>query len=347
MKKLLVVVLALILCISLAGCQNSCWYNPQDNININYNNISSKNIYRVWMSDDTMYYLDTVLFSNRYYSLSGKRTERIPENYSGYADLIQVYDNVAYLADYPEGYDHYLHAYDLDTGTDTELITVTSLDAYFVLGQNLYYSAYGGDDQDVALSLHSYALADGTATEISHSILSFGVINNALAYVVQEDNAFSIFIYDPIEKESVPIGKFERDATYSESVSDCVNFTSQYVVFVVEDYQSGVTKLVVYHLESGEVSEITIEDITYDITAYEEYVFVTTTDYSSDDSNDWESFIYRICLKDGTKEQIGQLYGGLNIYVTSDECVYVLPANEDEYVYRYDLDGSRTRVCKW
>ena len=343
MKKLLVIMLAFILCISLAGCGKTVWYEPQDNININYNNCSSKNIYRVWMSDDTMYSLDTVLFSNRYYALSGKNVKEIPAIHNGYADLIQVYDNVAYLADYPVGYDHYLHAYDLDAGTDTELITVTNLDTYFVLGENLYYSSHGS----YALSLFSYALADGTTTEISHSILSFGVINHKLAYVVQEDNTFSIFTYDSTEKESVPIGKFERDATYSESVSDCVNFTSQYVVFVVENYQSDVTKLVVYHLESGEISEITIEDITYDITAYEEYVFVTTTDYSSDDSNDWESFIYRICLKDGTKEQIGQLYGGLSIYVASDECVYVLPDNEDEYVYRYDLDGSRTRVCKW
>ena len=345
MRKSLLIALALVLCISLAGCEKTVWYEPQDNININYNNCSSKNIYRVWMSDDTLYYSDSTLFSSQYYALSGKNVKKIPAIHKGYADLIQVYDNVAHLAENPSGDYHNLHAYDLDTETDTDLITVTCLDTYFVLGQNLYYSSYyGGDD---CHPLFSYALVDGTTTEITHSILSFGVINNALAYVVQEDNAFSIFTYDPLKNESVPIGNFERAATYSESVSDCVNFTSQYVIFEVENYQSVVTKLVIYHLESGEVSEITIEDSTCDITAYEEYVFVTTTDYSSDDSNDWESFIYRICLKDGTKEKISQVYGEINIYVASDECVYVTPYADEDYLYRYDLDGIRTRVCKW
>ena len=343
MKRAIAAILAIFLIILCAGCGKTYLYVEQNDIQTNYNNISANNSY-FWLTEDAFYFPKAPLFDIKYYSISGDRCQKLYSAKNGAFARVQAYDGTLYTLDWVNEDIYRLSAYHTDTKERSTLLYPKNVTSYFAVGQYVYYSQDHETDTMPVRQFWVYSLEDKTEKEIAPSILSTGVMDGTPVYLVQENNDFRLYGYEPINGISELLGSFSCDIDTDEYIEDFVNFTSHQVILTLS--KDAEARLFCYDIVSGQASQIHVDGCVWSLIAYEDYAFMTIIDDITKEMDDRMNAICRINLHNGEMEEITQLQGIIDTYVASDDYVFVRQYSDNDAVYRYDCTGEKELVCK-
>lgn len=339
MRRLIFFGLIIGLIIMMGGCKSDIQPAPKDMYRYNYNNVAANNS-NFWLSENTLYYRRDTLLSSGYYMTAATGNKEIVSIDSGSPWKILEYENTLYLLDNLSPGVFRLHYYNMATGTDKSLGTLTGVYKYFVIGQYLYYLQEADNGVEWIQSLWVCSLIDGTKKQIEYSVLGAGVIDDVPVYLTRDNENFSLHRY-VAEKDIIELwAEFSFKLSAEEVIEEYINFTSQRIVLTVSDEIT--TKLVCYELNSGTLSTYSIEGWVSSVIAYEKYAFIVLTETNSNEVRNWNNTIYQIGLETGSMKKLGQIRGSLNTFVRSDDAVYVVSSRNERTVYRYDASGHKT-----
>lgn len=339
MKRIALLVLALCLTFVFTGCSEPQMYLPQENINLNYNNVSAENS-NFWLTEDTCYYAHAPLYGLNYYAATQDGTNFLLSTDNGAFAKIQAYDGLLYMLDWVNGSDYRLHTYDPDTKEHTVLESrLTDVLSFFVVDGSVYY-IQEGSQRSLWIRLE-----DGTNTRVAESVLSAGVMDGKPVYLVQKENEFLLYDYDLSSGLSRQLGSFSCEIEPYEYAENAVSFTKKRVLLTVS--KDAHSRLICYDLSTGQTKEYAVEGWLWSVIAYENHAFMVVVDDIAPESDFWDSTLYRVSLADGKQETIAELKGIVDTYVASDDCVYIVQSIDHDRVYRMDLNGAKTLVSQW
>lgn len=340
MRRFVILLLALCLTLICAGCSNTKLYIPQENINLNYNNVSAENS-AFWLIDDACYYAHAPLYGLSYYAATQDGTERLFSADNAAFAKIQAYDQVLYMLDWVDDSVYRLHTYDLETEEHTVLEKrLSDVLSFFVLNGAVFYIQEGSER-----TLWVRSPKDGTKTQVAASVLSAGVMNGLPVYLVQENNKFRLYAYDLSSGISQHQGSFSCDIGPDEYAESYVNFAANCVLLTVS--KDAHSRLICYDLATDQTSEYSVDGWVWSVIAYENYAFMVVVDDISAEADLWSSTLYRVSLTNGERENIAHLQGIVDTFVTSDECVYTVQSTDWNNIYRIDLNGEKTLAAQW
>lgn len=339
MKRIALFLLAVCLAFAFTGCSEPQMYLPQENINLNYNNVSAENS-NFWLTEDTCYYTHAPLYGLNYYAATQDGTEILLNTDTEAFAKIQAFDGLLYLLDWVNESDYRLHTYDPKTKEHTVLESrLTDVLSFFVVDGSVYYIQEGSQR-----SLW-VRLEDGTNTRVAESVLSAGVMDGKAVYLVQEENEFLLYDYDLSSGLSRQLGSFSCEIESDEYAENAVSFTKDRVLLTVS--KDAHSRLICYDLSTGQTEEYAVDGWLWSVIAYESYAFMVVVDDIDPEADLWNSTLYRVSLTDGKRETVAQLKGMVDTYVASDECVYIVQSTEHDRIYRMDLNGEKNLVSQW
>ncbi len=342
MKRVAALITSIGLLLGFSGCSKYYPPDPSEEFGYNYNNISAKNC-AFWLTEEGLFGIENRLFSTKYYMVSENGIKDIFVSDKPNSSKVLPYQNRLYMLDWLDGSGYWLHFYDRDTETHTGLGSVSLVQRYFAVGENLYYWQRYLDGENEVQPLWVCATGDGSKFKIAPSVLSAGVIGEMPAYIVQEDELFQIYVYDAETQTSELIGEFTSEIPELGGVDYFVNFTSEMVILFIG--RDDACKMVCYDLKESQLREYPMTAWVGSFVAYEDYAFMVVTHDLEPEMEDWENTLFRVCLKDGTMEEVVQLRGIVETFVTSDDYVYVITSKNLKKLYRYDANGNRTLAC--
>lgn len=339
MKRGMAFLLIMSIMLGCTACMGDRMFVPQENVNYNYNNISAENS-GFWLTNDAVYYKDAPIWTLFYYSMTQSRRRSIAcAGNAAFAKILE-YEQTLYMLDWIDDSEYRLHSYDLETGQRREIAQLNEVRTFFVLNEYVYYLCEDFSGDRIFPSFHACSLEDGSQRQIADAVLTAGVVDGSPVYVVQDDDRFSIWSYGVEKGASALLGDFEYQLG-NHYLSDGFSFTSERFIFTAESDEAD--KLVCYDFMEDQVTEYPIGDWIYSAVAYEDYVFlVVCTEAETGDSDLWENVVYRLCLQDGSMEQVARLNGMVDTFVGADESVYVCTTLDWDHIYRYDADGTKT-----
>ena len=345
MRRILSVLVGVLLAISFSSCGNVRRYVKQDNIHLNYNNISADNAY-YWLTEDALYYSHAPFLTLRYYAMTPQGRKTITSAEQGAFAQIQAYGNTLYMLDFHENYkgvsNYRLHTYDLTDGSKNEIGFIESVRSYFALDDWIFYTQENVAEDELVTALKAIS-SDGQKTlTVADSILAAGTVDNQPVYLKREGNAFSFYAYDTTQGQSILRSSFVLDLSAGAYLTPFYNFTSRYVVMATTHDEN--SKLVCYDIETTQLTEYPIDRFIDSAIVYNEYAFIVVVDEYMDDTAQHENTVYRFRLADGHIEKITELNGMVFTFVASDEYVYISSLLDDD-IYRFDASGEKTLVC--
>lgn len=337
MSKPVVIISIIILCLSVCLCScsgnKSTLYSPQETINFNYNNISTKNAF--WMTNENLCYLEDYLFQD-YYMVTEKEKIRICGNGGDGFGIIQQYGDLLYMLDEKDIIDknnfHYLlKVYDIKTKKTENITVLKNCDNFLLLNETVFYLQYDWSQNNRKLSLQSYSLDLDTQTTIKNDVLSFGVIDDHLVYATKEKSIVSIFMHDEGNMSSEKIGEFSiessDDVAFNDDISFC--YTSDYVLVEYTDYENASSTIWKYQFATNDVGQVSFDGCINDFISYDKYSYLAI----SEDENTDINCIYRLSNDSNELFKIGQIDGGCDLFVGSDEGTYALRHQDATFIY--------------
>ena len=325
MKKIFTALLILSTCINLYGCNFSKEkYIPQENINLNYNNIFSNGM---WITNNNICFPGDKIY-NCHFLADKNGTKKIFRNTS--AGDVQQYGNTIYMMEFYNNVDpqttyYSLNSYDLETGKVSKISKFKNCKNYMVLDDTVFVleTDYSKDIRN--FFINKYSLTSKTLTLISDSVLSFGVIDNQLVYLSEENNVVSIFRYDNENDKIEKIGESTTELLGFEPLeSDFIAcYTSEYIFLICTDYSNDSSTFLKYSIKTKEVSQKVFNGCIENFNSYKDYSYFTMfkSEYSE------ENEVYKISNETFEKILLGKFIGGSKIFVGSDDGVYVWPYN--------------------
>ncbi len=340
----------LLLMLSLCSCSTKdTVYNNTETIELNYNNIS--NHCELALSTDRMCYLNNYLIQP--YFMADKDSKSIIGLNGGYGDgKVQIYGNKIYMMHIyktSQTDDKYeLKCYDVDTKKTEKICEVKNLNNFLILDETLYYLEESGVGTPYyALTLKEYSFGAENHSTVKDNVIAFGVKDNSLHYVIEENGKIAIMCYDAEIEASVKCGEFSVDGFKPEThylYPTYVSFTSSGVFFKWGNQKDGKTVVTKYSF-----AENTAENIAFD--GYIEYFISFDKNTYFILSDEWyeesaESVLF--VLDNATNEytEIAKFQGNGSLFVGSDNGAYVSIYNDDSVVY-YSNDGESQVVCKY
>lgn len=339
MKRFVLLLLAVCLTLVCAGCAEPQVYVPQENVNLNYNNVSAENS-NFWLTDEACYYAHAPLYGLHYYAATQEGTKLLLNADNAAFAKIQAYGRLLYLLDWVNGSDYRLHTYDPETKEHTVLERrLTDVLSFFVVDGVVYYIQEGSQR-----SLW-VRLEDGTNTQVAMSVLSAGVMDGKPVYLVQNEEKFLLYDYDLSSGLSRQLGSFICEIGLDECAESQVSFTKDRVLLTVS--KDAHSRLICHDLSTGQTEEYAVDGWLWSVIAYESHAFMVVVDDIDPEADHWNSTLYRVSLTDGKRETVAQLKGVVDTYVTSDDCVYIVQSTEHNRIYRMDLSGEKSLVAQW
>lgn len=339
MKRFALLLLALCLVFAFTGCSEPQVYLPQENINLNYNNVSAENS-SFWLTENACYYAHAPLYGLNYYAATQDKTEILLNTDNAAFAKIQAYGRLLYMLDWVNGSDYRLHTYDPETKEHTVLESrLTDVLSFFVAERSVYYIQEG---EQRSLWVRS---EDGINTQVAQSVLSAGVMDGKPVYLVQNGNEFRLYDYELSSGLSRQLGSFSCQIGFDEYAESAVSFTKDRVLLTVS--KDAHSRLICYEPATGQTEEYAVDGWLWSVIAYEDYAFMVVVDDLAPETEFWNSALYRVALADGQQETIAQLKGMVDTYVASDECVYIVQSTDPNHIYRMDLNGEKTLVARW
>lgn len=332
---------------SFTSCGRNVKYTEQNGINLNYNNISASDT-TFWLTEDTLYYSSHKFLTPKFYSITKDGEKTIPTTEGNVGGHICAFGEYLYIPEDIENVSpiktiYKLRKYSVADEKDERCWEIENLVSFFALNDVLYYIQNNQDDNGT-FSLFAVSTNGDDKFEIANDIFTFGVMDDYLVYIIRQGDEFSIYSFDAEKSKSELIANFNYKFSENEVLESSVNFTSNKVILTVTSETN--SKILVYNTDNKEIIEYEQSGYLYSLIAYKNYAFLVIVPQPEDDTSNQNNIIYRISLQDGTTEKVTEIKGIVDQFVTSDEFVY-LTTTEDDYLYRFEVDGKKSIVCKF
>lgn len=311
MKKVISVVIVMVMLCLLCSCNNTQTYIKQDNINLNYNNISAGS--GCWIGNDFIYSIENNLVFNLYVTdIKGKHRIRT----LSYCYDAQVINDKLIYADDGISFGIEFFEYDLKAEKTRKIATINAerIYTYYLVDDILYVEV--GKDDSLIKDIVAITLKTGKQITVAKNISACGVVNNQLNYISQKNSNCSIYKYDVKNDKSVLIGGFELKHMMYNDILDGVNFNSQYIAFVYRDEKTSKSRIYVYNYEKDTLKISDFPDVIYEFVSYDKFAFFKVESNSNE-------IVYRFNLSDNSIEKIVELPVYSSLFVGSDDEVYV------------------------
>ena len=336
--------MCVLLCVGLCSCADSgIFYEPQDHISFNYNNISTGNT-AYWIDTDAVYYQQHDLLFNVY--MIKEDGQRKLTSAAGVGEL-QVYNGKLYFLDLEKDTEKFvLCEYDVNAGKKKEVVAfeAETVLGYYLLENRMYVVTRGNGElkENVKVVL----LETNAVEDVASDTFACGVFDGKFAYVAATDGVYNAYQYDGLNNETTLIGSFEISLGVSETLCDAVSFTSDAILFAVNDEANMRSRLLVYNISDALLEEYAVNGYVNNAVAYNEYAFVSVTEKLYSDSNLQNNKVYRFCIESFEYSEIAELDGILSMFMTSDDDVYI-SSTAFEGIVHYSSGGEKEDVLRY
>ncbi len=342
MKKTVSLIAILLATVLLTAC--STVYVPQENINLNYNNLSAGSC-SYWLENDSCYSFVETIEKNGYQEKTEVGNTIFAETNPYGATSIQNYEDTVYytVTQGEEIWDEFtnidIYQYNKETQSNTFITSVSTLDKFFA-DANQIYVIYGQENfngyryiADV-ISLETKELI----TQIP-DIYTCGMRNGIFTYLKDTQDGFEIFEYYPNTNKSQKIASFTLPITQGIEIYQTVNFTSKILILESTLSETYASQILVYNFKNQELKTIDAPYSLEEIIAYENHAFCILGDWEAD-----KYYLYSLNLETCELLQLGRIGDDKSLFVTSDEDVYL--CGWDDEIVHYNLDGTKEQVLK-
>lgn len=326
MKRIISAITILIMICLFCSCNSTQRYIKQDNINLNYNNISAGT--GCWMNNNficsTEHNLGFDLYLIDY--TNKKKIDTLSYSYNAnlYNDKLYYFDNSG-LSDI----NYKFIEYDLKNKRKKTIATIIAerIYNYFVIDEYLYVEV--GDNDSLLRDIVCVTLDTNQRINVAQNIFSSGIVNGQLNYITQNDLKYSIYKYIPDDEKSDLIGEFKLNHQMVDDGLEGVNFNSKYIAFAYSDYETKESKICVYRYDKNTLTSIDVGGAINEFISYDRFGFFSVG-----------GSIYHLNFNDNSIERIVELPSDdVTLFVGSDDEVYVL-SMEFDGIRRYSVDGS-------
>ena len=346
MNRMSAIALVAILCLSiLCSCYDKTSFTPQDGIEMNYNNISAYNNF--WLTDDAICYLEDNLL--QYYCLLNIEKKSIIASNGGFGSgKVQRYGNKIYLLDETESIDEEnscfeLKCFDVETQKTVSICSLNNCDNFLILDDALFYLEYKWTDNGRVKSLKQCRYENNNYEVIRENVLSFGVIDNSLFYLAEENGCLALCQFEEDKEQS---SKYEERnlsidilEKYKENVKVC--YTADNLLISWTDYHAQISKIYVQSLYDDSCFDLEVKGCIDKFVSYENKTYYMV---SSDESK--YSTLYMFDNEQKDSVELAQILGQGSMFVGSDEGVYILEYSDNVLRY-YSYEQPTKTVCKF
>lgn len=309
----------------LCSCNSTQTFIRQNNINLNYNNISAGS--GCWM--DNNYICSTEHnFAFDLYLMDNTKKDKIDS--LSYSYDAHLYNNKLYYFDdvVLSSTKYEFIEYDLYTQKRKTIATITNerVYNYYIVDKYLYIEV--GNNDSLIRDIVCISLDTNQQIIVAQNIFSSGIANGELNYITQKDLKYSVYKYNSNNEKSALIGEFELKHYIDDGALTGVNFNSEYIAFAYSDYETTESKVYVYRYDDALVSR-DFDGTISEFISYDKFAFLSV------DGN-----IYRFNINDNSTERIAELSADdISLLVGSDDEVYVSSV-ELNGIRRYSVDGK-------
>ncbi len=341
MKKYASLVAVLLAAVLLTACTTV--YVPQQNISLNYNNISAGNS-PYWLENDQVFYMD---YKNHhlgtfytYHMKTKEESKTLVLEDAGFIPLWQRYNDHMYLAydNNPESLqpEYRIYRYNLTTGEHEELLWVGNLIRFFADQTYLYLMLekqyFDGTDYIAEI----YEIETGLLVDSYETVFSCGMHNGNFAMLFSNDQGFTVKEWNPNTATTQTTATVQLTYTENITVSTAVNFTSNAMVLTAYHSDLAQNDIYIYRFHDGSLETRVFDLPVYDLVAFEKTAFFTLQD-----NHDLQ--LHTLDIATGETNLLGKIKNDKYLFVTSDEDVYIC-SDFDQEIAHYNLDGTREPV---
>ncbi len=336
MKTNITICLCILICIC---CMSSCGASklecaPPDGANLNYNNIGFGGDH--WLDSKSYCYLSASLIRT-YYMVNENSKTRIDSN-GGYGDgIIQKYGDKIYMLHCIDNVDvnnstYELNLYNVSSSKTTTLTSINNCKTFLILSETVYYSEYSWINDSKIITLKKYSIASKEHTTIEEKIISFGVKENSVFYLTEENDMISIYKYNDETNSSIKQGEFslDKDAVWYLQEIESISYTSDYLLFKIPKYENETSsKIFKYSFDSNSLISIDFDGYVDNFVAYNNYSYFTTYNDNTDISK-----LYKINNVINEIVQLQTINGMCaSLFVCSDDGAYVYELKDCDLNY--------------
>lgn len=310
----------------LCSCNSTQTYIKQNNISLNYNNISAGS--GCWMDNNFICSTEHNFAFDLYLTDDKGKVKIDTLSYSYDAHL---YNNKLYYFDDIglNSTKYEFTEYDLNTQKRKSIATITNerVYNYYVLDRYLYIEV--GDNDSLIRDIVSISLDTNQQITVAQNIFSSGIVNGELNYISQNDLKYSVCKYDSDNEKSVLIGEFELTHQIVDGGLDGVNFNSEYIAFDCTVAETEKSRIYVYKYDDDALLSFDFNGAIHEFVSYDKFAFFSV-----------DGIIYRFNFNNNSTEKVIELPTDyVSLFVGSDDEVYV-SSTEFEGIRRYSVDGK-------
>ncbi|MBR6513266.1 MAG: hypothetical protein IKT46_00390 [Clostridia bacterium] len=342
MKRIVLVIVSCLL--FLCSCSANATYKNHETINMNYNNIT--NYCDVWLTSDSICYLEHSI-GQKYYMVDNTSKTKISEN-GGYGfGMIRRYDDNIYMLNETSSIDEYnsefeLVCYDVNTKNTEKLCSVKNCDNFLVLHKTVYYLEYNLNNEYRVLTLKKIPVNSKQDIVIASNVVSFGVIDNCLYYIAEDNGTLSVMKYNAENDDTVECGDISIDG-FDIKNGDTLkaSFTADCIYLLKIDYTRAKTRIFKYSFEQDTLSDNAVDGYIDSFASYDANSYFIVSSEKSDNSK-----LYMLNNKTDEATKIADVLGEGSLFVGSDDGVYVLRQHNNSVVF-YSNDGTSQVVYRF
>ncbi len=311
---------------------------------MNYNNISARAGVRIWLTQDAAYFLEDNLFQH-YFKVSAQGKEMLVQNNGGGFGEIEVYGNTAIILDHdisinPERSIYRFRMLDLGTKKTKTIAKVENVEKFLYLDGNIFALCYEAREDEFVYSIKMISVPDGQISDIATSVFAIGVRNGKATYIEKTGNIFTVYEYSVLEKMSRLVGECSIPLAYGEALLEGVNFTSDYIVMAVRNSEEFTSRIIMYSVETNEVVSRIVDFYVDEMVAFDETAFILGTRDFQSESKFQVNKLYSVNLATVNIEEIVEIMGRPEIFVTSDNDAYILQGGYSKTEH-YSTSGKK------
>lgn len=348
MRKIAIVILSCLL--YLCSCStDSTKYKNQEKIEMNYNNIT--NGIHFWLTTDSICYSQGVL-TQKWFLTDKNSTARINKisscnHVQRYGKKIYLLDSVVFVNERNSKYE--LKAYDVDSQKTEKVCSIKNCESFLILDEVIYYLENTWVDDVPTLALKKISIDSGKHTTIESSVISFGVIENSLYYIVRDNNRIIVFQYTAKSGAPVKCGEFLLEESQMKMFDDDyfflnglkVSYTPNNLFFSWTDYDNETTTILKHSFEQNAFSTRTVKGYMNGFASYKANSYFIISSEKSDSSE-----LYKLNNKTDEIAKIAEFQGEGSLFVGSDEGAYVLRYSDGDLAF-YSNEGNTQVVYQF
>lgn len=192
------------------------------------------------------------------------------------------------------------------------------------------------------LTLKRFSIDSKEYTTIEDNVISFGVIDNCLYYVAEEDNLIMVLKYDIENEESIRCGDFLAEEFDVKTINNMkVSYTQNNIFFSWIDYENETSTILKYSFGQNALNRTKMEGYIDGFVSYKANSYFIISSEKSDNSE-----LYMLNNKTDEITKITEIQGEGSLFVGSDDGVYVL-RNKDNNLVFYSNYGNTQVVYKF